>query len=81
MAKKCSHENVKTRAKCNKTAEGFARIAGNNYLICKRHANAEGYAFIPFTEEQAIEAGLKKAPAKQDKPTSMFKSEPKKRKK
>jgi hypothetical protein len=77
----CSDIDQRNKRKCGKPAEGFAKVNGKDYLICKKHANSNGYTFIPFTEEQAIKAGLKKAPAKQEKPTSIFKSDSKKKRK
>lgn len=81
MAKyKCSHVTVPGNKSCNREPDGYVRVKSQDRLMCRKHANENGYVLRPFNDAELIAMGKKKPAPKQSGPTSIFKSDPKKKK-
>lgn len=81
MAKyKCTHVTVPGNKKCNREPDGYVRVGGKDHLMCKRHATQNGYTIRAFNAAELAAMGKAPSAPKTSKPTSIFSSDPKKKK-
>ena len=82
MAKyKCTHVTVPGNKKCTRQPDGYARVGGKDFLMCKKHANENGYSLRSFNQKELQELGIVSKDSSSSRPTSIFASKPKDKKK